>query len=156
MLNNVLPTEELSGLARARARNYETKTVNAALVEQMVAEGWAVDKSNKKSVRLRRPKAHGTLLEDRVWTLLYRMQFLFLSGQGGAQLNLTPKDEKSAESQIDVVAIDNEVAIAIECKSSEEHSRRPQFQQELGKHTLIREPIISGCPAGYQPGDTRK
>jgi len=91
---------------------------------------------------LRRQKAHGILLEDRVWTLLYRMQFPFLSGQGGAQLNLTPKDEKSAESQIDVVAIDSEVAIAIECKSSkssEEFSRRPQFQQELGKHTLIRE-----------------
>src|SRR3990172_13239586 len=67
------------------------------------------------------------------------MQFPFLSGQGGAQLSLTPKDEKSAESQIDVVAIDNEVAIAIECKSSEKLSRRPQLQQELGKHTLIRE-----------------
>ena len=65
MLNNVFPREELSGLARARARDYETKTVNPALSEQLVAEGWVVDRKNTKSVRLRRPKSHGTHLEDR-------------------------------------------------------------------------------------------
>jgi Holliday junction resolvase len=143
MLNNVVPIEELSGLARARARDYETKTVNPALVEQFVTEGWAVDKPNRKSVRLRKPKSHGSHLEDRVWTLFYRMQFPLLSGKGGGELVLEPKDPGSPTTQIDVAALDNEIAIAIECKSSEQPTKRPHFQNDLAKHGLIRERFTS-------------
>lgn len=139
MLDNVLPIEDLGGLARARARDHETKTVNPALVEQLVADGWTVDQKNKKSVRLRRPKSHGTHLEDRVWTLFYRMQFPLLSAKGGAELILEPKSSESPTTQIDVAALDNEIAIAIECKSSENPSKRAQFQNDLAKHGLIRE-----------------
>jgi len=102
-------------------------------VENLVADGWTVDKSNKKSVRLRRSKPHGALLEDRVWTLLHRMQFPILSNDGGAQLVLNPKDTESPQSQIDVVGIDVEVAVAIECKSAQNLARRPQFQHEARK-----------------------
>lgn len=139
MLTNLHPIEDLSGLARARARDYETKTVDPAVVEQLVEDGWTVDKQNKKSVRLRRSKSHGFLLEDRVWKLFHIMRFPILSGEGGAQLALDAKDADGPKSQIDVVGVDDEVAVAIECKSSENQSRRPQFQQELGKFTLIRD-----------------
>lgn len=139
MLRNIEPIDSLTGLARSRARDYETKTVAPPSVESMVAEGWEVARSNKKSVRLRRSKDHSKRLEDRVWSLLQRMQFPLLSGKGGAQLVLDPSDAESAESQIDVVAIDGEVAVAIECKSSEKPSKRPQFQHELGKHALVRD-----------------
>jgi DNA sulfur modification protein DndB len=156
MLGNVKPIESLSGLARARARDYETRTVNPVLVEKLVAEGWAVDKSNKKSVRLRRAKPHGALLEDRVWTLLHRMQVPILSAEGGAQLVLDPKDPQSPSSQIDVVGIDNEVAVAIECKSAENHARRPQFQHELGKHALIRERFAASVRSEYETPQKRQ
>jgi DNA sulfur modification protein DndB len=156
MLGNLKPIESLSGLARARARDYETRTVNPVLVEKLVAEGWVVDKSNKKSVRLRRPKPHGALLEDRVWTLLHRMQFPILSAEGGAQLVLDPKDPESPSSQIDVVGIDNEVAVAIECKSAENHARRPQFQHELGKHALIRERFAASVRSEYETPQKRQ
>src|SRR5271157_2674150 len=116
MLNNIVPLEELAGLARARARDYETKTVNPALVDPLVAENWTEDKRNKKSVRLRKPKSHGTYLEDRVWTLFFRMRFPLLSGKGGAELILEPKNPEGPTTQIDVAALDNEIAIAIECK----------------------------------------
>lgn len=139
MLNNVFPREELSGLARARARDYETKTVNPALSEQLVAEGWVVDRKNTKSVRLRRPKSHGTHLEDRVWILFYRMRFPLLTGKGGAELILQPRNPESPTTQIDVVALDDEIALGIECKSAEHLAKRPQFQNELAKHGLIRE-----------------
>jgi DNA sulfur modification protein DndB len=139
MLNNIVAIEELASLARARARDYETKTVNPALVDQLVAQGWTIDQRNKKSVRLRKPKAHGAYLEDRVWILFYRMRFPLLSGKGGAELVLEPKNAESPTTQIDVAALDNEIAIAIECKSSENLTKRPQFQNEIAKHGLIRE-----------------
>jgi DNA sulfur modification protein DndB len=139
MLANIVNLEELSGLARARARDYETKTVNPALVDQLVSDGWSVGKANKKSVRLRRAKSHGAYLEDRIWSLFYRMQFPLLSGKGGAELVLEPKNPESPTTQIDVAALDDEIAIAIECKSSENLAKRPQFQHDLAKHALIRE-----------------
>lgn len=156
MLNNIHEIDELSGFARARARAYETKTVNPALVGQMIQEGWVVARSNKKSVRLRRPKSHGPWLEDRVWTLLHRMRFPFLSGKGGSQLAVNPRDPDSPKSQIDIVAMDSEVAVAIECKSCEKPSRRPQFQQDLGKHALIRERFTTGVRTQFESKHKRQ
>ena len=155
MLTNVEGVEALAGLARARARNYETRTVSpVAAAEHLESGGWEVAKKNKKSMRLSRPKSHSVLLEDRVWTLLYRMKFLYLSGQGGAQLRLDP-GEDSPQSQIDVAAIDDEVAIAIECKSTEKTARRAQFQQELGKHSLIRERFTQSARKLFEPQGKR-
>lgn len=139
MLENVEPLDDLRGLARIRARDYETKTVDPLLVESALSEGWRVEKRNRKSVRLIRKKIHSKLWEDRVWSLLYRMNFDYMSSEGGARLLVTPKDPNGPRSQLDVVAIDNEVALAIECKSAEKYGKRPQFAEELGKHSLTRE-----------------
>jgi DNA sulfur modification protein DndB len=137
MLEGVDSTEALQGLARAKSRPYETKTVNSKLVEEYLSKGWAVDKENKATTRLRRDKSHGQRLEDRVWSLLYKMRFGFLSTAGGAVLRLPGGDDAPA-TKIDVVGIEAEVALAIECKSSEQLAKRPTFQEELGKHSLIR------------------
>jgi len=78
------------------------------------------------------------------------MNFKYISAKGGAQLQVNTEDE-SPKSQLDIVAIDDEVAIAIECKSSEQSSRRPQFQQELGKHLLIRERFTAAARKEFDP-----
>jgi DNA sulfur modification protein DndB len=113
MLTNVGHIEDLGSLARANARGYDTKTVSPSAVEEHEALGWTVSRKSNKSVRLTRVKSHAVLLEDRVWMLLYRMKFRYLSGPRGAQLKINPGDN-SPQSQIDVVGIDDEVAIAIE------------------------------------------
>lgn len=149
MLQNVHAADSLRGLARARASNYETKTVRRRFVEAHRKMGWTVDKKNEKSVRLRRRKVHNVRLEDRVWSLLYRMGFTYLSGKSGASLLLNPKEPNGPKSQIDVVAIDDDVAFAIECKSAERRGKRPQFQEELGKHALIRGGFSSAMNSQY-------
>ncbi|MDP3013858.1 MAG: DGQHR domain-containing protein, partial [Candidatus Subteraquimicrobiales bacterium] len=149
MLNNIEPVENWRGLARAKGHDYETKTVHPLLVEEALSEGWNVDKKNAKSVRLKRKKSHGNHLEDRVWSLLYRMGFSHLSGDGGGSLVVNPKDPDGPKTQIDVVGIDAEIAVAIECKSAEKQSRRPQFQEELGKHALIHDRFANTVNAQY-------
>src|SRR5438552_16691375 len=135
MVEGIETTESLQGLARAKSRSYETKTVNPKLVDEYLSKGWAVDKKNKTTTRLRRDKQHGQLLEDRVWSLLYKMRFNLLSGKDGAVLRL-PGGDDAPVTKIDVVGIDDEVALAVECKSSEQLAKRPTFQEELGKHSL--------------------
>lgn len=138
MLQNTAARENLTSLARQKGRDYVTKTINPKLLDDALAQGWTIDRENKQSVRLRRAKPHGTLLEDRVWSMLYRMNFASLSAEGGATLVLNSKEQDSPKNQIDVLAMDPEVVTAIECKSAEKVSRRPQFQEELAKHSIIR------------------
>jgi DGQHR domain-containing protein len=139
MLHNVDIVDNLRGLARAKSRNYETKTVHPNLVSEYTEKGWTVTKEQLRSVKLTRKKTHSDYLEDRVWSLLYRMGFTHLSGERGAKLLLNPKEPDGPKQQIDVVGFDEDVALAVECKSAETYGKRPQFQEELGKIALIRE-----------------
>jgi DNA sulfur modification protein DndB len=139
MLSNIFPSVELRGLASRKSKPDEYKTVRQALVEEEIAVGWAVDHENTSTSRLRKPKTHDRLLEDRVWTLMYRMGFSHLSGAGGAVQLLNPKDPKGPDNQIDVVAIDDETSLSIECKSSENPKKFADFSTVLAKHIALKE-----------------
>jgi DNA sulfur modification protein DndB len=54
-------------------------------------------------------------------------------------LLLDPKNHDGAYNQIDVVGLDPEVALGIECKSTETPRKYTEFQKDLGKHALIRQ-----------------
>jgi DNA sulfur modification protein DndB len=138
-LANVLAADQLRGLASRKAKSDEFKSVRNPLVEEEVANGWIALKRNKATTRLRRPKTHDKVFEDRVWTLLYRMGFEYLSDKGGAFLLVDPDEPKGPDNQIDVVALDDDVAFAIECKSSEKPRKFDDFSKDLAKHAGLRE-----------------
>ena len=142
MIQNVFPTDELSAHARAAAKSYSQKSVHPKLVDDALLDGWDVIKAGKSSVRLKREKAHGLHLEDRVWTLLYRMGYTAMSGKRGAVLDSTVEEGTKVTNQIAVFAIDDDVTFAIECKSSSRFARSPQFQEELAKFSALRDQIV--------------
>lgn len=154
MLENIHLSTELRGLASRRAKPDELKSVRHPLVDEEVAKGWAVARRNKTTTRLKRAKAHDRLLEDRVWTLFYRMGFSHLSGHGGAWLLVKPEDPKTPGNQMDVIAIDDEVAFAIECKASVKPRKFADFSKDLAKHTSLREDfskaVRSQFPASHK------
>jgi DGQHR domain-containing protein len=139
VLDKVAPADQLRGLAGRKAKADEFKTIRNALVDEEVAKGWVFHKRNRTTTRLRKPKAHDKRFEDRVWTLMYRMGFQYLSAQGGAFLLVNASEPKGPDNQIDVVAIDDEVAFAMECKSSEKPRRFADFSKDLAKHVGLRD-----------------
>jgi len=139
VLANVMAADQLRGLASRKTKSDEFKSVRHPLVEEEIANGWLVQKRNKSSTRLRKPKTHDRHFEDRVWALMYRMGFKNLSGQGGAYLLVNSDEPKGPDNQIDVVAIDDEVAFAIECKSSEKPRKFADFSKDLAKHVALRD-----------------
>lgn len=155
MLTNIAPSEQLRGLASRKAKPDEFKSVRHPLVDEEISKGWELSKKNKTTTRLRRPKSHDKALEDRVWTLLYRMGFKFLSEQGGAFLPLHAEDPESPDNQIDVVAIDDEVAFAIECKSSLKPKRFADFSGDLAKHISLRERFARSVREHF-PSDAKR
>lgn len=143
MIRNVEPVEQLVGLSRERRRALEYVTVKPNEVTDYEARGWEVHKVNQKSVRLKRPKKRSVWLEDRVWSLLYKMGFDHMSLEGGAELSVRPGDSSGPTDQLDVVAIDGEVALAIECKSAQKPKNREQLQREIDHLAATRRRFIN-------------
>jgi DGQHR domain-containing protein len=155
MLTNVHPAENLRGLARRKARPDEFKSVRHPLVEEEEKNGWVVAQRNKSSTRLRKPKTHNNLLEDRVWTLLYRMGFTHLSGDRGANLLMNSEEQSGPRNQLDVVAFDDDVALAIECKSSAKATKPADFAKDLGKLVSLREGFTKALKTQF-PSERKK
>jgi DNA sulfur modification protein DndB len=137
MIENVLPRESLRPLCRRKFKRTESRTVVPAEVEALATDGWQTVKKNKSGVRLERKKPHSKDLEDRVWALFYRMGFPYLSGDGGASV-VNSQNDPVLTNQIDCVAIDAEVALGVECKSSVQFAKRPRLQEEIAKIAGIR------------------
>lgn len=154
-LTNIEPAAGMRSLASRRRLSYVTKTVKPQLEEHYIFEGWQVLKRNESSVRLRKDKSLATYFEDRVWHLMYKLGFASLSGEGGAGLVSDAKEEPPTSNQIDVAAVDEDVALAIECKTSNRPARRPQFQQELGKFVLLKAPFTAAIRK-QQSGSSKK
>lgn len=148
MLHNVSPIENLRNLARSRSKSFETKSVHPKLADEGTADGWKVAKKGKTSVQLRREKPLSMGFEDRVWTLLFRMGFDYLSGLGGGKLALDLGNANGPYNQLDVIGIDSELILGIECKTSERYAKRPQFQEELAQLNSFRERL--GKAVGLQ------
>ncbi len=150
MLNNVFPVDDLRSLARKKNNPSELKSLpKGADSSLLMSDGWQQHREGATTVRLIRKKTKSVLLEDRVWCLLYRMGFTHLSGEGGAQLVLDPKSEDGAYNQIDVVGLDPEVALGIECKSAEQPRKYGDFQKDLAKLVLMRQRFVSSVSTQF-------
>ncbi|MCX5643771.1 MAG: hypothetical protein NTZ17_03660 [Phycisphaerae bacterium] len=120
MIENVQKAEDLRVLSRRKKQPNDFQTIAKPLRAEYEKEGWQIQRENKSSLRVCRPKTKQVLLEDRVWSVLYLMGFTHLSGQGGARLALDAKKADGPTNQVDIVGLDSEIALAIECSS---HSR---------------------------------
>lgn len=149
MLLNIESTENLRSLYSIKSLSYETKSILYSQLEEYKEKGWEMLKKNNKSVRIRQNKTHETLLEDRVWVLFYKMRFQFISNSGGGSLVVNSRDHTSSKTNIDVVAIDNEIVLAFKCKSSLNFANRPKFQEELSEFALLRENLIKTVRTQY-------
>jgi len=151
-MDNIFSRDELGGLARKKSRTFVTQTIHKGALDEFLEKGWTLARKNKSTFVVQKPKTHNVLLEDRVWVLLYRMGFSFMSGEGGAQLAVDAEAKHDLSNQVDVVAIDDEMVIAVECKSALTLTKRANFQGELAKHGLTRKAISK---AKLPPGDKR-
>lgn len=70
--------------------------------------------------------------------LMYRMGFLYMSGQGRTSIINTNNIDQN-RSRVSLIAIDDEVALAIECKSSQTHNKATDFTTDLAKYRTTRD-----------------
>ncbi|MEQ8924596.1 MAG: DGQHR domain-containing protein [Fulvivirga sp.] len=108
---------QLGKLYKAKKNEFIFLSVEHSLVEDYLKQGWEVEVELKTKTRLKKPKSHHKQFEDDVWCQFYELGYRFLNydDQFTLPYGKDPEDKK----QIDVIAIDKETVIIIECKSSE-------------------------------------
>ncbi|WP_421871849.1 DGQHR domain-containing protein [Nitratireductor rhodophyticola] len=135
--------KELASEYRRRKSGNELKSVHPADVPAEEANGWLVQRPGKRATRLKRPKKHENLLEDRMWCLLHSMGYQTLNG-ANFRIAFTRTDSSTGRKQIDVYAEDDETALVIECKSRGERGRRSlqkDIQETVSLQHYFRESI---------------
>lgn len=155
MLQNLLPRAELIGLSRKHSRDKDLKRITLSQEAETVAEGWRVVRRNRRSLLVAKGKRKSDLLESRVWMLFYRMGFQYLSGKNGCVLPFRKAEEKGPEDQIDVVAADADVALAVECKSVEAPKKDPSLPDWLSRFASMRKRFADGIRSAASPSGKR-
>lgn len=128
---------------RRRKNGNEVKSVHPADVTAEEAKGWVIQRPGKRATRLKRPKKHENLLEDRVWCLLYSMGYRTLNG-AHFRIAFTRIDASTGRKEIDVYAEDQETVLVIECKSRKERGRRSlqkDIQETISLQQYFRDSI---------------
>ncbi len=140
-----------SELRKRRSKDvYQTvRASKASLLNEKVkleeADGWRIDRINKKSIRMALAKPSSEQLEDELWCLLAEMGFKELSF--GRQFHISV-DKKLPARQVDVFAKDDETALVIECTQSEEPKSKSMMPL-IEKLMAIREGVHKAIVAHY-------
>lgn len=132
--SKLVKEKELSKELKVRATGFHTKSVDKRLLSDYEGTDWVQYKESKRTVAIKKPKAHNVMFEDRVWTLFARLGFTTM-GKRDLRLPCTD-DDCIPGKQIDVFAADDETIIVMECKSSEE-MRRVHFSKELNEYDKV-------------------
>jgi DGQHR domain-containing protein len=143
----MLSGDDLERELRLRRSPYVSQTVKPKLVEDEVADGWEVVRTNKSSVRLRRLKPPEDALEDEAWALLARLGFSEMSDGRRFTIPVAIKGHR-ASKQIDVLAADDETALVVECKSSATPARR-SMAQPLGETHGLKGAVTAALRQQY-------
>ncbi len=126
-------TEDLSQLGKlykAKNSEFQHKSVDHSLVESMLLDGWEdYTAPLKTKTKLRKAKTHDVLFEDDIWCQLHRLGYRKLNIDRTFRLPFGKASEN--KKQIDIIAINEETILLIECKSSAKPSRAPSFKDDF-------------------------
>lgn len=120
----------LGKLYKSKKNEFHVKSVDHNLAEALIAEGWdAVGVPGKTKTKIRKIKSHNAKFEDAIWCQLYELGYRHLNTGDDFRLNYgkSPLDRK----QIDVIAINDDSILLIECKSSQSPAKAPSFKTEF-------------------------
>lgn len=125
----------LKKLYNSKKSDYNIISVDHNMVNTYLENGWEeFTKPLKTKTKLRKKKEHGIQFEHDIWCQFYNLGYrnLNIDENFVIHYNYFVENEKVEESkQIDVVAINSETAILIECKSSELPKKAPSYKDEF-------------------------
>lgn len=99
-----------------RSKAYEEETVPHVERSSKEAEGWYVQRENKNSLRMRRPRQLEEVTENRFWNILYRFGYGELNKGRTFPIKIG-KGQAAIEKHVDIFAKDDETIVIARCRS---------------------------------------
>lgn len=148
MLGNLVKDfgEKRAEYAR-RSKPYDEETVELALRAAREADGWSLQRENKTSLRMRRPKRFDEIIENRFWNILYRFGYAELN-KGRQFRVVVGKGEDAIEKQVDVFAKDEETIVIAECKACKVPTKRG-LQKDINEFAGLMKPMADAIRKHY-------
>lgn len=142
---------QLGKIYVAKSSKFQIRNVDHSLVEALLDEGWEeYGTPLKTKTRLRKSKSHHLQFEDDIWCQLYRLGYRKLNIDGNFCL---PFGQGNSEiKQIDVVAIDEDSVLLVECKSSEISAKPPSYKTEFEALRLRLDGYRKSIDQAFGPG----
>jgi len=133
LFKKIISEKDVLKELRQRNKTFVYRSVpnkNIAEFDELIANGWEIEREFKTSKRLRKNKSHDILFEDKVWSLFASLGFKSLNKDRKFKI---PYDKSNCDltHSIDVFAKDDETIIMVECKSTTEENKRSDFTTEL-------------------------
>lgn len=139
--------DELDSIAKQRKLIVKQEKVPAESIALKEHDGWVVVKQYiNNSALMEKVKPTGDLFEDEVWTIFYKMGFKIMNADRDFNLSYS----NGLTKQIDVVAIDDDVCLLIECKATSGDNVSKSWKTDLeainGFRTRLFDEIRSKYP----------
>lgn len=116
----------LGKLYRSKKKEYIEQNVEHNEVEAYILKGWEKVKELKTKWKIRKYKSHSKLFEDKVWCQFYDLGYRILNKD--ETLKLPFSSDSKDTMQIDILAINDETAFIIECKSATKSKKSPSYK----------------------------
>lgn len=133
-----------------RSKPYDEETIEPPLRASREADGWSLQRENKNSLRMRRPKRFDEVIENRFWNILYRFGYAELN-KGRHFRVIVGKGDDAIEKQIDVFAKDDETIVIAECKACKVPTKRA-LQKDLNEFAGLMKPMADAIRKHYGDG----
>ncbi|MDY6070621.1 MAG: DGQHR domain-containing protein [Bacilli bacterium] len=138
--------EALNEVVKVRKPTAIQEKVMEGDISVKEADGWTVVKSYaNRSALMEKPKPIGDAFEDEVWMIFQRMGFKVMNSDRKFKLEYS----SGLTKQIDVVAIDDEVCLLIECKATAQEGNNHQWKTDLEAINGFREKLFAEIRTQY-------
>lgn len=140
---------ELEAAKRERMKSYEFTTQVVEAQSRYEKEGWEFDKGLKNDrVKLKKPKPADVQFENRVWMMFYKLGFTTMNRDNNFVIEYEDNGSSSSK-QIDVIAIDDEIVILVECKHADKPGTKGSFKTVIEAIDGYRRHVFSKLRTRY-------
>jgi DNA sulfur modification protein DndB len=127
----IISGKELEDIAIPRIKEFIEKSIKTSELDKFLNEGWETKKQNQRFSTIKKSKKNGDGFEDEVWSIFYKMGFKYMNKSNAFAVLYS--QENGLSKQIDVIAIDDEVCLLVECKESSNYGTKRNFQMDINE-----------------------
>lgn len=128
-LEDMVTGKDLIGVRKRRNQAYIFQKFDPELQEKMEMQGWEIDKILKTQIRMKKIKPLDEQFEDEVWGLFAALGFQYMNRDRNLEIDYGAVGTNTTK-QVDVLAIDEETIIFVECKCALS-GRKGDFKKEI-------------------------